>query len=152
MRTASVIGAAAALLLTTTLLLAATAARAESCVEAINRLDRHYDLAAGDQLAPPATQQSKGVAVADTKGAGSRRGPEPALSGSSAMPEDAAAPPQAGGDKPMTGAQADPQHLSAATRSQAAALLQSARDEDARGKEDECLQRLREVRTLLVGG
>jgi hypothetical protein len=126
------------------LLLTNAAARAESCNEAVDRLAARYDLAAEDRvaggggLAPPAAESDLAL--------------EPPLSGSSSMPAFTSAPPHAGGDAPVTGSQADPQHLSVAMRSEAEALLQAARGEASRGKPDECLRRLREAETVLGGG
>jgi hypothetical protein len=150
------------------LLLSAAGARAESCAEAVDQLASRYDLAAEDKIAgdtqpaPPATQESAGIAAPDTMASAggalrpeaSSRPLEPPLSGSSSTPAQPAASPQAGGSDitPMTGSQADPQHLTTAARSQAGALLQAARDQDARGKPDECFSRLHEAQSLLSGG
>jgi hypothetical protein len=111
------------------LLLTAAAARAESCARSVDELSRRYALTA------PAGGHAD----------------EPALSGSS-MPPGGSPEPGAGGSAPATGSEADPRHLSAATRSEATALLQSALGADARGREDECLRRFREAQSVLEGG
>jgi len=121
------------------LLLTAAAARAESCARSVDALSRHYALVAPDALA------GRAAAPADEDSA------PPALSGSSTPPGEAAEP-GAGSSAPATGSAADPQHLSAAMRSDAEALLQSARGADARGQEDECFRRLREAQSVLGGG
>lgn len=121
------------------LLLTAAAARAESCARSVDELSRHYALAASDALPDAVAQHFD------------EDGTEPALSGSS-IPPDGSPEPGDGGSAPATGSAADPQHLSAATRSEVEALLQSALGADARGREEECVRRLREAQSLLEGG
>jgi hypothetical protein len=160
---------------------AASPALAAACTEQAAQLATRYDLnvaatntgtrggsepvANGGTSTPP-TQESRGVGASDTLGAavGSDSSAtshsterQNAGSSSGATPLDPAARTSQGGGMAgtppaaATSPMGTPQ-ISAATRAQAAALLQAARAADADGKEDVCFLRLRELQALVSGG
>jgi hypothetical protein len=120
--------------------------------------ESHADDASPPQTSP-ATQESRGLGASDTlapSGGVIKTPPsadhamtnEPPHGGTT--PTIPAVPPQtsSGG---TAGSPAEPQHLSAAIRSQAEALLDAARVDDAQGKSDECSLRVREAEALIAG-
>jgi hypothetical protein len=158
----------------------AEAAIAASCLDEVARLADRYDLktaqlstgtrgGGGPEMSgssTPPTQESRGLGASDTLApSGGVLAPPPTTDHSmviepprtqGAMPTLPSVPPQAGtgatGSPPAgMGAQAGGQHLSAATRVQAEALLDAARAADAAGKAEECFKRMEEAQALLRG-
>ena len=164
-----------------TLLGGAHVAAATGCADDVAQTASRYDLkiaqtdtgtrggeapAANSGTSAPSTQESRGLGASDTLApsggvvappATADRGMaiEPPQTGPSATPTLPSVPPQSAQGGGTAGAapppQADAQQLSAATRSQAEALLQAARAADAQGKSEECFLRLREAQALITG-
>jgi hypothetical protein len=156
------------------------AALAASCLDEITRLADRYELktaqlstgtrggdaaGTGGSSTPP-TQESCGLGASDTLAQsggvvappptmGRGMAVEPPRTGS-AMPTLPSVRPQAGSGSTASppaevGAHANRQHLAAATRTQAEALLDAARAAEAEGKSDECFKRLDDAQSLVAG-
>jgi hypothetical protein len=157
------------------------AAVAASCLDEVARLADRYELktaqlptgtrggdAAGmSGSSTPPTQESRGLGASDTLApSGGVVAPPPTTDRSmavepprtgSAMPTLPSVPPQAGSGSTASpaaemGAQGNRQHLTAATRTQAEALLDAARAAEAEGKSHECFKRLEDAQALVSGG
>lgn len=141
-----------------------TVAHAQSCREQVDRLVQQYGLNADDThagssgapaapAAPPATTESQGLATTDKL----------ARSGGVVTPPDigtpmAMQPPKSGDSmptappvEPAPSAQAgakDSGGLTAADRARMESLLLAARDAERQGKDEECLERLRQAEAV----
>jgi hypothetical protein len=163
------------------LLSTADAAVAASCLDEVARLADRYELktaqpstgtrggdAAGmSGSSTPPTQESRGLGASDTLApSGGVVAPPPTTDRGMAVepprtasptPTLRSVPPQAGSGSPASrseemDAHANRQHLTAATRVQAEALLDAARAADAEGKSEECFKRVEDAQALLAGG
>jgi hypothetical protein len=152
---------------------------AASCLDEVAGLADRYELKTaqlntgtrGDDapgmsgLSTPPTQESRGLGASDTLApSGGVAAPPPTTDPSmsveppkteSAMPTLPSVPPQGGSGSTAsppaeTGAQANRDHLTAATRAQAEALLDAARAADGEGKSEECFRRVEDAKALLA--
>ena len=129
------------------------AAAAASCLDEMKQIATRYDLHLAGEGAG-----LRGATSGSGTSAGEPAGQDAQSLGTSDPGTRSRAPPSGGiirrnrDAAPATGSQADPQHLTVASRSDAEALLDEARTAEAEGKPEECYRRLRDAQTLLSGG
>jgi hypothetical protein len=143
----------------------AAPALAQSCGEAIDRLARQYDLsteeahtgstgAPATPSAPPATTESQGLTTTDrlARSGGVISPPDVgtpmAIQPPKANPDNMPTAPPAAPSPPAGSGSTGSSGLSAADRTRMESLLMAAREAERQGKQQQCLERLREAEAI----